>query len=70
MRTPFLPPPTLEDLELLEVHELVRDYPELLSLFRQKGVRAKEDGTSRIPSAFFPGAGEEGSLFGSLAWRE
>lgn len=69
MRNPFLSPPRPEELEALEVHELIRDYPELLSLFRQSGIRVREDGTDLLPAGSLPGMGEEGDPFESLAWR-
>jgi hypothetical protein len=69
MRNPFLPPPSMEEMEALEVHELIRDYPELLSLFRRFGVRVREAGTSLLPSDLKPGMGEEGGPFQTLAWR-
>ena len=69
MRNPFLSPPRPEELEALEVHELIRDYPELLPLFRQSGIRVREDGTNLLPVGSLPGMGEEGGSFGSLDWR-
>jgi hypothetical protein len=69
MRNPFLSPPRPEELEALEVHELIRDYPELLPLFRQSGIRVREDGTNLLPAGSLPGMGEEGGSFGSLDWR-
>ena len=69
MRSPFLPYPTDEDLEALEAHELIRDYPELLPFFRRPPFRAREDGTSPLPRGSLPGGAEQGTPLGSLAWR-
>ena len=69
MRNPFLPCPKEEDLENLEVHELIRDYPELLPFLRRLPFRAREEGTSPLPEGSIPGGGEEGPPLGSLAWR-
>ncbi|MCJ7626756.1 MAG: hypothetical protein MUO50_00065 [Longimicrobiales bacterium] len=69
MRNPFLSPPPLEEFQLLEVHELIRDYPELLSLFRRWGIRVREAGTTALPSGLFSGGGEGEGSFETLAWR-
>ncbi len=69
MRNPFLPPPRSEEFHLLEVHELIRDYPELLSLFRGWGIRVREAGTTALPPGLFPEGGEDGGPFEALAWR-
>ncbi len=53
----------------MEVHELIRDFPELLSLFRQAGIQVREGGANLLPVGLLPGIGEEGSSFESLAWR-
>ncbi|MFH1763179.1 MAG: hypothetical protein ABIF09_03205 [Gemmatimonadota bacterium] len=69
MRNPFLAPPPLEEFQALEVHELIRGYPELLSLFRQRGIRVREAGTTALSSDLLPGGGEDGAFVEALAWR-
>jgi hypothetical protein len=69
MRKSFLPRPKEEELETLEAHELIRDYPELLPFLRHPSFRVREGGTSPFPRGSIPGGIEEGTLSRCLAWR-
>lgn len=48
MRSPPLPPPPSQELQRREIHELVRDYPELLPCFRAMGVDLRKDGGTSL----------------------
>ncbi len=67
MRNPFLEPPDREDLGSLQLHELVRDYPELLPVLQGAGARPRESATLPLPASVLAALGEE--LESTLEWR-
>lgn len=69
MRATFPSPPSEEELRSTRVHELIRDYPELLLPFRNLGIDPGEDGYKAL-SEILPG--DEGCVDGLLQevrWR-
>jgi hypothetical protein len=68
MRRAFDPPPPRARLVNLVVHELVRDYPELLSVLTESGISLRKEGASTLPPALFERAGHD-RLTTTLAWR-
>jgi hypothetical protein len=67
MRNPFPSPPAPAALATLEVHEWIREYPELLPLLRKIGVDPREEGAAVLS----PPARTEvrSELWKYLAWR-
>ena len=70
MRTPFLTALPSEALKGLEVHEVVRDYPELLVPLRKSGIGLQESGPLGLGEVLFDRGGEAEALASSLRWRE
>ena len=69
MRLDILPPPTEEALGSLRVHEVIRDYPELLPSLLPLGKNAVELGGMVLGEIFPPGDPRLGRLLAELAWR-
>ena len=68
MRSPFLPPPSLEELKSRPLHELVRDFPELLDVLVFPEGREGERGWATLSDPQTPeGVLEE--AMETLAWR-
>ncbi len=67
MKNPFPPPPPPGALATLEIHEWVRDYPELMPLLRSMGVDPRKEGTESLSRASGPRAGP--GVRSCLAWR-
>ena len=69
MRLPYLAPPTRDELRDLRVHELVRDYPELLPFLSPREKGAGGSGTTLLSDD----SGSEvkiEELVEILSWRE
>jgi len=69
MRTPFLPAPNWEGMQGLEVHEIIRDFPELLLPLRETGVGLQKGGAMALRELFVGRTGEAKVLERSLVWR-
>jgi len=69
MKNLFSAAPTWEVLKGLEVHEVVRDYPELLLPLKQKGVELQEGGPRGLLDVLLDRHGEAKALALFLAWR-
>ena len=69
MKLPFLPPPTREELRTRPIHELVRDYPELLVVLDFPAGSEAETGWELLSEA--DGSGSLVSEVSEvLAWRK
>ena len=69
MRATFPSPPSKEELRSTRVHELIRDYPELLLPFRKLGVDPGEDGYKAL-SEILPGDRDwVDGLLEEVRWR-
>jgi hypothetical protein len=69
VRNPFPPLPEGERVADLRVHELVRDFPELLALFGSGGPALPRVGRLTVGTAFlFEGGGLE-ELLALTSWR-
>ena len=69
MRPSLLHPPGPQELEDRSVHEVVRDFPELIPFLRDKGVSLKGDGARSLAEVRAEGHGP-GDLSSVLAWRD
>jgi len=69
VRLDLLPPPTEEMLRFLRVHEVIRDYPELLPFLLSLGIDARESGGRVMGEVFTTGGPPLGALLAELAWR-
>ncbi len=70
MRPPYLPPPPLQELESRTLHELLRDYPELLEWVAGWEGALPDLGVRELGSLGFPAAPEPDAVLDFLAWRE
>lgn len=70
MRIPVLPPPSIEDLRVRRIHELVRDYPELVKPMEALGIDCGAAGTHTLP-VVLPGREESWAprLLEEVRWR-
>ena len=66
MRPRFLLPPSPEMWQRLQIHELARDYPELLPLLRERGILGGANGTKTLRD--LDGISAE-ALTAAVAWR-
>ncbi len=64
-----LPPPSPGELREGRIHEVIRDYPELLPLLEEYGVVAGREGS--VPLKELPKWGEEleEAILSALRWR-
>ena len=69
MRRVFLPPPSEEELRTRPLHELIRDFPELLPLLQDLLPHLEEGGTGTLPALFSGGDLPLARLGRELAWR-
>ena len=68
MRDPFLPPPTVEELGRLRIHEALRDYPELLPWMLEQEIPVTHGAGGPIPTAVLQRGATDLNVL--LAWRE
>ena len=68
MRLPFLPPPDPGEFAVRKVHELVRDYPELIPTLEMSGVSFQRDGANSTVEGVV-GNGDLEGLMAAVAWR-
>jgi hypothetical protein len=53
----------------MEIHELLRDFPELLSVFAERGIGGRERGNETVDASLFSGDGEGEDISSFLRWR-
>jgi len=64
-----LPPPSIEEIRFLRVHELLRDYPEVLPLLEGRGIDARRDGGKTLSQLLPPSEPWLPELMSELRWR-
>lgn len=69
MRASFRPAPERGELSETELHVLVRDFPELLALFRDQGLDLAEEGHRALASASPSPEELLDRVEAALAWR-
>lgn len=70
MRIEPLPPPGARDLRERRIHELVRDYPELVRPLEALGIDVGEAGAEPLSSVLGEGDTWVPALLEHLRWRE
>jgi hypothetical protein len=68
MRLSFLPPPEPDELWGRKVHELVRDFPEVIPVLGASGISIQRDG-GNTPAGSVVGDGDLERLLAAVAWR-
>ena len=69
MRPSFLPALSWESLRSLRVHEVIRDYPEILPLLSASGTPVGEVGAKSLEGVLAPLGPWPERLSTELAWR-
>jgi hypothetical protein len=69
VRNSFLSMPEGEPVADVRVHELVRDYPELLAFFSARGLALPRVGSLTLETAFLSGGGRLEEVLGITSWR-
>lgn len=69
VRNPYLPPPPPGELSRLQLHELARDFPELLEVFHAWGVDWRRHGTATLEGLLRGDRSRWEVLRKELAWR-
>jgi hypothetical protein len=69
VKSPFLPPPALEDLRSLRIHEAVRDYPELLPVLAPPQVSMERRGTRLLSEVIQEVPAVGARVLSLLSWR-
>ena len=70
MRIRPLLPPSEEELRSRRVHELIRDYPELLPFLAAHGVDAGKDGGRTLPEILPSDGAWMEEVRGVVRWRQ
>ena len=69
MRLSVLPLPSSEEIRFRRVHELLRDYPEVLAFLEGRGIDPRRDGGKTLAPLLLPDELWLPELMSELRWR-
>lgn len=69
MRLSVLPMPSSEEIQFLRLHELLRDYPEVMAFLEGRGIDPRRDGGKTLAQLLPPDELWLPELMSELRWR-
>jgi hypothetical protein len=61
--------PSREEIQVRRVHELLRDYPEVLAFLEARGIDPRRDGAKTLPRLLPPDERWLPELMAEIRWR-